>query len=57
MLAQGTRVKMSKGYKGIQGNIELRTDSRFELYVIHLDNGIRIVGGPSSFTVEDNDSE
>ncbi|MCU0596075.1 MAG: hypothetical protein MUC98_11535 [Desulfobacterota bacterium] len=49
MLNKGTRVKMTKGYRGIEGTIVLKTDSEFELYVISLDNGLRIVTGPSSF--------
>jgi hypothetical protein len=49
MLSEGTRVKMTKGYRGAEGTIVLKTDSEFELYVIALDNGLRIVAGPSSF--------
>jgi hypothetical protein len=49
MLSEGTRVKMSKGYRGAEGTIVLKTDSKFELYVISLDNGLRIVAGPSAF--------
>jgi len=49
MLAQGTRVTMTKGYRGAEGAIVLKTDSKFELYVIFLNNGLRIVAGPSSF--------
>jgi hypothetical protein len=49
MLSEGTRVKMTKGYRGAEGTIVLKTDSEFELYVISLDNGLRIVAGPSSF--------
>jgi hypothetical protein len=51
MLSVGTRVKMSKGYRGAEGAIVLKTDSKFELYVISLDNGLRIVAGPSAFTL------
>jgi hypothetical protein len=49
MFSEGTRVKMSKGYHGAEGTIVLETDSKFELYVISLDNGLRIVAGPSAF--------
>jgi hypothetical protein len=49
MLSEGTRVKMSKGYRGAEGTIVLKTDSKFELYVISLDSGLRIVAGPSAF--------
>jgi hypothetical protein len=51
MLSEGTRVKMSKGYRGAEGTIVLKTDSRYELYVIVLENGLRIVAGPSAFTL------
>lgn len=40
---------MTKGYRGAEGTIVLKTDSEFELYVISLDNGLRIVAGPASF--------
>jgi hypothetical protein len=49
MFANGTRVKMTKGYRGAEGTIVLKTDSEFDLYLISLDNGLRIVAGPSSF--------
>ncbi len=49
MLSAGTRVKMTKGYRGAKGTVVLKTDSEFELYVISLDNGLRIVAGPSAF--------
>ncbi len=51
MLAEGTRVRMTKGYHGAEGTIVLKTDSKFELYVICLDNGLRIVAGPSAFVL------
>jgi hypothetical protein len=51
MLAEGTRVRMTKGYRGAEGTIALKTDSKFELYVISLDNGLRIVAGPSAFVL------
>jgi hypothetical protein len=51
MLSVGTRVKMTKGYRGAEGTIVLRSDSKFELYVISLDNGLRVVAGPSAFIV------
>jgi hypothetical protein len=49
MLAEGTRVRMTKGYRGAEGTVALKTDSKFELYVISLDNGLRIVAGPAAF--------
>jgi hypothetical protein len=51
----GTRVEMTKGYKGVKGVITERTDSRFEFYVVKLDNGIHMIAGPSAF-VEDRGS-
>ncbi len=42
---------MTKGYRGVQGTIVLKTDSEFELCVISLDNGLRIVAGPSAFVL------
>jgi hypothetical protein len=51
MLAEGTRVRMTKGYRGAEGTIALKTDSKFELYVISLDNGLRMVAGPSAFVL------
>jgi hypothetical protein len=51
MLSKGTRVKMTKGYRGAEGTIVVKTDSEFELYVISLGNGLRIVSGPSSFDI------
>lgn len=53
MFKPGDRVQMTKGYKGILGVIEEKTDSPFEMYIIALDGGIRIVAGPSAFVPED----
>jgi len=49
MLDPGTRVMMTKGYKGVEGVILEAVESRFEFYVVRLDNGIHVVVGPSSF--------
>ena len=49
MLELGTQVVMTKGYKGVKGIVELVTDSPYELYVIALENKIRLAAGPSSF--------
>ena len=51
MLTAGTRVRMTKGYRGAEGTIVLKTDSKFELYIISLDIGLRIVAGPSAFVL------
>jgi hypothetical protein len=55
MLPEGTRVKMTKGYRGAEGTIVLKTDSRFELYVISLDNGLKVVAGPAGFILSTGD--
>jgi hypothetical protein len=52
MYKQGDRVRMIKGYKGIAGVINQKTDSPFELYVLTLDTGVKIVAGPSAFVGE-----
>ena len=49
MLEKGTRIEMTKGYKGVKGRILEETKSGFEFYIIGLDNGIRLVAGPSAF--------
>ena len=48
----GTRILMTKGYKGVKGIIVEMTDSPFEFYVVKLDNGINIIAGPSAFSIE-----
>ncbi len=52
MLEPGTKIVMTKGYKGVKGVIAERTDSLFEFYIVKLDNGIHIVVGPSAFVIE-----
>ena len=52
MLKPGTKIVMTKGYKGVKGMIVEKTDSRFEFYIVKLDNGINIVVGPSAFIGE-----
>jgi hypothetical protein len=51
----GEKVVMTKGYRGIKGVLELRTDSPYEIYVIALENGIRLAAGPSSFEPADRE--
>ncbi len=53
MYKQGDRVQMTKGYKGISGVINQKTDSSFEMYVLTLDTGVSIVAGPSAFVREE----
>jgi hypothetical protein len=52
MLKLGTRVELTKGYKGVKGVITETADSQYEFYVVALDNGINIVVGPSAFIVK-----
>jgi hypothetical protein len=53
MFAPGTKVVMTKGYKDTKGVIARPTDSEFELYVITLATGMKVVAGPSAFIVEE----
>lgn len=57
MLKLGTRIRMTKGYRGVRGVIMDKTLSRFEFYIIKLDNGINIVIGPSAFITEGNSKD
>ena len=52
MLAPGTAVTMTKGYKDSKGVISYRTDSKFEIYVIALATGMKVAAGPSAFSVD-----
>jgi len=49
MHEEGTKVRMTKGYRGAEGIIIGRSKSRFGFYVVELENGIRIVVGSSAF--------
>ena len=49
MFTPGTLIKMTKGYRGIEGVVTERTESRFELYILKLDNGLHLIAGPSAF--------
>ena len=49
MFIPGTVIKMTKGYRGIEGVITGKTKSRFELYIVKLDNGLNVIAGPSAF--------
>ena len=51
MLKPGTRIEMTKGYKGVRGVVMERTQSAFDFYVLKLENGIHMVAGPSAFIV------
>jgi hypothetical protein len=52
----GTRIEMTKGYRGARGTILAGTDSQYEFFIIELDNGIRLVAGPSAFLVDEGNS-
>ena len=52
-LTPGTRILMTKGYKGVEGVILEKTDSAFEFYVVRLKNDIHIVVGPSAFVLDE----
>lgn len=47
----GTKIQMTKGYKGVNGKVLEKTESQFEFYVLKLENGIHLVAGPSAFVV------
>jgi len=49
MFTPGTIIKMTKGYRGIEGVVTARTESRFELYILKLDNDLHLIAGPSAF--------
>ncbi|MFH1349521.1 MAG: hypothetical protein ABII26_01165 [Pseudomonadota bacterium] len=53
MFKTGTKVEMTKGYKGVKGTITDIPDSRFEFCIVRLNNGIHIVVGPSAFVAEE----
>jgi len=56
MLKTGTQIEMTKAYRGIKGVIVERTKSRFELYILKLDNGLSLIAGLSAFTPLDKSS-
>jgi hypothetical protein len=51
MLLPDTSIEMTKGYRGVKGVIVARVKSRFEFYVLRLENGIHLVAGPSAFVL------
>jgi hypothetical protein len=52
MYEEGTKVRMTKGYRGARGVVIDRSVSPLGFYVVELENGIRIVVGSSAFEVE-----
>lgn len=49
----GKRVRMTKGYRGMEGVILEKADSQLEFYVVKLENEIHIVVGPSAFVIQE----
>jgi hypothetical protein len=49
MMDTGTKITMTKGYRGSRGVITGKTESPFEFYIVELETGLRIVVGPSAF--------
>lgn len=57
MLTAGTSIEMTKGYKGAKGVVVDKTESRFEFYMLKLDNGLNLVAGPSAFITLEEDKK
>lgn len=57
MLQPGTKVRMTKGYKGVPGMILEKTGSSYNLYVLKLENGIHLVAGPSAFVLREGEKD
>jgi len=57
MLEPGTNVEMTKGYKGVRGEVLEKTGSPYELYVLKLENGIHLVAGPGAFVLKDGEKK
>jgi hypothetical protein len=55
MLTAGTLIEMTKGYKGVKGVVVDKTESRFEFYMLKLDNGLNLIAGPSAFIALEED--
>jgi hypothetical protein len=47
---------MTKGYRGMKGVILEKLESRFDFYVVRLENGIHLVVGPTAFIPEEEAS-
>jgi len=56
MIEQGTQVEMTKGYRGVRGVVTQGTQSKFEFYVLKLENGVHLVAGPSAFIIQEKTS-
>ncbi|MGA8239369.1 MAG: hypothetical protein WB818_02275 [Desulfobacterales bacterium] len=42
---------MTKGYRGVKGEILERTQSQFDFFVLKLENRIHLVAGPTAVEV------
>ena len=51
MLQPGTAIEMTKGHKGVKGEILERTQSQVDFFVLKLENRIHLVAGPTAFEV------
>ena len=49
MFKAGTSIEMTRCYNGTKGIVIDKTQSRFELYTLKLDNGVNLIAGPSAF--------
>ena len=56
MIEPGTQVEMTKGYRGVRGMVTQGTESKFEFYVLALENGVQLVAGPSAFMIPEKAS-
>jgi hypothetical protein len=54
MYKEGTKVRMTKGYRGAKGVIIGKSESPYGFYIVELENGIRIVVGSSAFEIENS---
>ena len=51
MLQPGTAIEMTKGHKGVKGEILERTQSQVDFFVLKLENRIHLVAGSTAFEV------
>lgn len=51
MLQPGTAIEMTTGYRGVKAEILERTQSRFDFFVLMLENRIHLVAGSMAFEV------
>jgi len=51
MIEPGTQVEMTKGYRGVNAVVTQGMESKFEFYILELENGVHLVAGPSAFKI------